>query len=72
MTAPNHDIPAPSATLRGNDCRSVAVLLPYLLKFRGRVLLARYHQEAVLRYGERTGTDMAGSLRSWIEARRVH
>ncbi|MDH5535880.1 MAG: hypothetical protein OEZ08_09980 [Betaproteobacteria bacterium] len=40
MTAHGHDIPAPSATLRGNEWRSVAVLLPYLLDFRGRVLLA--------------------------------
>ncbi len=35
-------------------------------------LLTRYQQEAVLRYGEATGRDMAGSLRSWIEAGRVH
>jgi hypothetical protein len=35
-------------------------------------MLALYQEEASSRYGERTGTDMAGSLRSWIEARRVH
>jgi hypothetical protein len=35
-------------------------------------LLVRYREEAGSRYGERTGTDMAGSLRCWVEARRVH
>jgi hypothetical protein len=35
-------------------------------------LIARYRQEAVLRYGEATGRDMTRSLRNWIDARRVH
>ena len=35
-------------------------------------LLTRYQAEAARRYGEATGRDMAASLRSWIEARRVH
>lgn len=35
-------------------------------------LLVRYQEEASRRYGERTGADMAGSLRCWVEARRVH
>lgn len=35
-------------------------------------MLALYQAEASSRYGERTGTDMARSLRGWIIARRVH
>ena len=35
-------------------------------------LLHRYEEEAARLYGVGTAADMAASLRSWIEARRVH
>jgi hypothetical protein len=35
-------------------------------------LLMTYQAEAARRYGERTGTDMAKSLGSWVRARGVH
>ena len=35
-------------------------------------LLGTYQIEAARRYGERTGTDMAKSLESWVRARGVH
>jgi len=35
-------------------------------------MLGRYQAEAARRYGERTGTDMAKSLESWVRARGVH
>jgi ATP-binding cassette, subfamily B, heavy metal transporter len=40
MAAQGHHSSAPAETLRGNEWRSVRVLLPYLLEFRWRVLLA--------------------------------
>ncbi|HLX79587.1 MAG TPA: ABC transporter ATP-binding protein/permease [Burkholderiales bacterium] len=40
MAARGHHSPAPAAALRGNEWRSVGVLLPYLMEFRWRVLLA--------------------------------
>ncbi len=36
------------------------------------VLLARYQAEATRRYGQAAGENMAGSLRAWVIARRVH
>ena len=35
-------------------------------------LLTIYAAEASARYGERTGADMAASLRGWVNARAVH
>ena len=35
-------------------------------------MLAIYQAEAIRRYGESTGRDMALSLSSWVRARRVH
>ena len=35
-------------------------------------LLAIYAAEASRRYGERSGADMAASLRGWVNARAVH
>ena len=35
-------------------------------------MISIYQAEAIRRYGERTGTDMALSLASWVRARRVH
>ena len=40
MAAHGHHSAAPAEALRGNEWRSVAVLLPYLMEFRGRVVLA--------------------------------
>ena len=40
MAAQGHHSSAPAEALRGNEWRSVGVLLPYLLEFRWRVLLA--------------------------------
>jgi ATP-binding cassette subfamily B protein len=40
MAAHGHHSSAPDRKLRGNEWRSVKVLLPYLMEFRGRVLLA--------------------------------
>ena len=40
MSAHAHHSAKPAQTLRGNEWRAVAVLLPYLLDFRWRVLLA--------------------------------
>ena len=40
MAAHAHDSSVPREKLRGHEWRSVGVLLPYLLEFRGRVLLA--------------------------------
>src|SRR4249920_2662003 len=40
MAAHGHHSSAPAQPLRGNEWRSLAVLLPYLWDFRGRVLLA--------------------------------
>jgi ABC-type transport system involved in Fe-S cluster assembly fused permease/ATPase subunit len=40
MATHPHQSSAPSQKLRGNEWRSVGVLLPYLMEFRGRVLLA--------------------------------
>ncbi|MSQ89127.1 MAG: ABC transporter ATP-binding protein/permease, partial [Betaproteobacteria bacterium] len=40
MTAHGHHSSAPTQSLRGNEWRSVGVLLPYLWDFRWRVLLA--------------------------------
>ena len=40
MATHGHHSAAPTQTLRGNEWRSVAVLLPYLWDFRWRVLLA--------------------------------
>ena len=40
MSAHNHHSSVPAEKLRGNEWRSVRVLLPYLLEFRGRVALA--------------------------------
>ncbi len=40
MAAHGHHSSAPAEKLRGNEWRSVRVLLPYLLEFRGRVALA--------------------------------
>jgi ATP-binding cassette subfamily B protein len=40
MAAHAHGSSAPREKLRGHEWRSVGVLLPYLLEFRGRVLLA--------------------------------
>jgi len=35
-------------------------------------MLALYQAEAIRKYGERTGKDMAGSLESWVRVRGVH
>ena len=35
-------------------------------------MLSIYQAEAIRRYGENTGRDMALSLASWVRARRVH
>ena len=35
-------------------------------------MISIYQAEAIRRYGERTGTDMALSLASWVRARGVH
>ena len=35
-------------------------------------MISIYKTEAIRRYGESTGTDMALSLASWVRARRVH
>ena len=35
-------------------------------------MISIYQVEAIRRYGERTGTDMALSLASWVRARGVH
>jgi ATP-binding cassette, subfamily B, heavy metal transporter len=40
MATHGHHSAAPSQSMRGNEWRSVGVLLPYLLEFRWRVLLA--------------------------------
>src|SRR5688572_24807024 len=40
MATHSHQSAAPGQKLRGNVLRSVGVLLPYLMEFRGRVLLA--------------------------------
>ncbi|MGH9576528.1 MAG: ABC transporter transmembrane domain-containing protein, partial [Terriglobales bacterium] len=40
MATHGHHSSAPTQKLRGNEWRSVGVLLPYLLEYRGRVLLA--------------------------------
>jgi len=40
MATHGHHSAAPAQQLRGNEWRSVSVLLPYLLDFRGRVILA--------------------------------
>src|SRR6185503_18118096 len=40
MATHSHHSSAPAQKLRGNEWRSVAVLLPYLMEFRGRVILA--------------------------------
>src|SRR5271169_2145936 len=40
MAAQGHHNTAPAEALRGSEWRSVGVLLPYLLEFRWRVLLA--------------------------------
>jgi ABC-type transport system involved in Fe-S cluster assembly fused permease/ATPase subunit len=40
MATHAHHNSAPTQKLRGNEWRSVAVLLPYLMEFRGRVILA--------------------------------
>src|SRR5687767_11484300 len=40
MATQSHHFAAPGQKLRGNEWRSVGVLLPYLMEFRGRVLLA--------------------------------
>ena len=40
MAAHGSHSAAPAQKLRGNEWRSVGVLLPYLMEFRGRVLLA--------------------------------
>jgi ATP-binding cassette subfamily B protein len=40
MATHGHHSGVPAQSLRGNEWRSVAVLLPYLLEFRGRVILA--------------------------------
>jgi hypothetical protein len=40
MAAHGHHSSAPTQKLRGGEWRSVRVLLPYLMEFRGRVALA--------------------------------
>ena len=40
MATQGHHSSAPAQALRGNEWRSLTVLLPYLLEFRGRVALA--------------------------------
>jgi ATP-binding cassette subfamily B protein len=40
MATHSHHNSAPARKLRGNEWRSVRVLLPYLMEFRGRVILA--------------------------------
>ena len=40
MATHGHHSAAPTQSLRGNEWRSVGILLPYLLEFRGRVALA--------------------------------
>ena len=40
MAAHDHHSSAPAETLRGNEWRSISVLVPYLWDFRWRVLAA--------------------------------
>lgn len=59
------------------ECRSTRCECPQMSRFatageKREDMLALYQAEAIRKYGERTGKDMAGSLESWVRVRGVH